>query len=131
MIFGVTWGLAAELAEVTNIIERNRGLPKPFVFGIHRSGTGEVEHRPQQHRGMTVGEHEPIAVRPNWILRIETHDAVPQRVYERRQRHWGARMPGFRLLDRVMRFDPQDPIWPNRDRKSTRLNSSHLGNSYA
>src|SRR5262249_21587885 len=103
MIFLVTWGLAAELEEVTNIIERNRGLPKPFVFGIHRSGTGEVEHRPQQHRGMTVGEHEPIAVRPNWILRIETHDAVPQRVYERRQRHWGARMPGFRLLDRVHR----------------------------
>src|ERR1700730_446057 len=48
MVLGVTWGLAAELAEVTNIVERNRGLPNPFVFGIHRAGTGEVEHRPQQ-----------------------------------------------------------------------------------
>src|SRR6516164_11602616 len=46
VVLGVTWGLAAELAKVTNIVERNRGLPKPFVFGIHCSGGGEVKHRP-------------------------------------------------------------------------------------
>src|SRR5262249_3447914 len=52
VVFGMTWSLAAELAKVTNIVERNRGLPKPFVFGIHRAS--EVKHRPQQHRSMTV-----------------------------------------------------------------------------
>jgi hypothetical protein len=103
MVLGMTWSLAAELAEVTNIIERNRGLPKPFVFGIHRAGAGEVKHRPQQHRGVTVGEQEPIAVRPNRILRVETHDPVPKRVDKRRQRHRRAGMPGLRLLDRIDR----------------------------
>src|SRR3974390_1021164 len=100
-VLGMTRSLAAELAEVTNIVDRNGWLTKPFVLRIHRSGAGEVEHRPQQHRGMTVGEQEPIAVRPNRILRIETHDAVPERVDERRQRHWRPRMPRFRLLDCV------------------------------
>src|SRR5262249_61153610 len=46
VVLGMTWSLAAELAEVTNIIERNRGLPKPFVFGIHSTGAGKVQHRP-------------------------------------------------------------------------------------
>ena len=35
VILGMTRRLAAELAEVTDVVERNRGLPKPFVFGIH------------------------------------------------------------------------------------------------
>src|SRR6516165_11363578 len=51
VVLGMTRSLTAELAEVTNIVERNRGLPKPFVFGIHRSGASEVKHGPQQHRG--------------------------------------------------------------------------------
>jgi hypothetical protein len=78
-------------------------LPEPFVFGVHRAGAGEKEHRPQQHRGMTVGEQEPIAVRPDRILRIEPHDPVPERVDQRRQRHRRPRMPGIGLLDRVDR----------------------------
>src|SRR5437773_796097 len=42
------------------------------------------------------------------------------------------------LWQEFLRFDPDDPIWPNRDRfvlsidrKSTRLNSSHITISYA
>src|SRR6516164_6970999 len=34
MVLGMTWGLAAELTEVTNIVERNRGLPEALVFGV-------------------------------------------------------------------------------------------------
>src|SRR5262245_58405608 len=101
MVFGVTWGLAIDLAEAANIIERYRRLSEPFVFGIHRAGTGEVKDRPQEHRGMTVGEHKPVAIRPNRVLRIEAYDAVPQRVDERRQRHRRAGMSRLRLLDRV------------------------------
>src|SRR5262249_56388378 len=54
VVLGMTWSLAAELSEMTNIVERNRGLPEPFIFGIHGAGAGEVQHRPQQHRGRTV-----------------------------------------------------------------------------
>ena len=46
MIFGVTRSLAAELAKVTNVVERDRGLPEPLVFGVHGAGAGEMEHRP-------------------------------------------------------------------------------------
>ena len=83
MVLGVSRSLAAEMAEVTNIVERHRGLPEPLVVGVHGAGAGEVEHRPQQHRSMAVGEHEAIPVGPNRILRIEMHHAVPQRVDER------------------------------------------------
>src|SRR5262249_48552602 len=70
VVLGMTGSLAAELAEATNIVERNRGLAKPLVLGIDCAGASEMKHRPQQHRGMTVGKHEPISVRPNWILRV-------------------------------------------------------------
>jgi hypothetical protein len=103
MVLGVTRGLAAELTEVLDVVERHRRLPEPFVFGVHRAGAGEKEHRPQQHRGMTVGEHEPIAVRPDRVFRIEAHDPVPERVDERRQRHRRPGMSGIRLLDRIDR----------------------------
>ena len=52
---------------------------------------------------MTVGEHEPIAVGPDRVLRIEAHDAVPDRVDQRRQRHRRAGVPGLGLLDRIDR----------------------------
>ena len=103
MVLGMTGRLAAELAEVADIVERDRGLPKPLVLGVHGAGAGQVQHRPQQHRGVTVGEHEAIAVRPDRILRIEAHDPVPERVDERRQRHRRAGMAGLRLLNRIDR----------------------------
>src|SRR5262244_1594197 len=43
VVLRMTWSLAAELAEVTNIVERNCGLSKPLVFCIHCSGAGEMQ----------------------------------------------------------------------------------------
>src|SRR5262245_54949083 len=60
-----------------------------------------MEHGPEQHRCVTVRQHEPIAIGPDRILGVEPHDAVPERIDERRERHRGARMPRFGLLDRV------------------------------
>src|SRR5260370_32945688 len=101
MVLGMTWGLAAELTEVTNIVERNRGLPEAFVFGIHGAGAGEVQHRPQQHRGMTVGENEPIAVWPNRVLRFAAHDAGPRRRDECRPRHRRTAAARYSTRDRI------------------------------
>src|ERR1700756_5504284 len=50
---------------------------------------------------MAVGQHKAVAVRPDRILRIETEGGLPQRVNDRRHPHRGARMAGFRLLNRV------------------------------
>src|SRR5215472_1693097 len=43
VVLGMTWSLAAELAKATNIVERNRGLAKPFILGIDCSGASEMK----------------------------------------------------------------------------------------
>ena len=103
VVLGVAWCFAVELAKAANVVERHRGLSQSFVVGIHRLCLREVEHRPEQHRGVTVREHEPIAIGPDGILRIEAHDAVPDGVDQRGERHRRAGVPGFGLLDRVNR----------------------------
>ena len=103
VILGVPRGLAVELAKMADVVEGHRRLPQPLVVRVHRLGPGEMEHGPEQHRGMTVGEHEPIAVGPDRVLRIEPHHAVPDRVDQRRQRHRRAGVSGIGLLDRVHR----------------------------
>src|SRR5256886_13217655 len=62
-----------------------------------------MQDRPEQHRGVTVREHEPIAVWPDRILRIEAHHAVPDRVDSRRQRHRGPGVPRLGAFDRIDR----------------------------
>ena len=65
VIFGMAGRLAVELAEAADVVERHRGLPQRLIFGVHRLRLGEVEHGPEQHRGVAVGEHEAIAVGPD------------------------------------------------------------------
>ena len=103
VVLGVPRGLAVELAEMADVVEGNRRLPQPLVLGVHRLGAGEMQHGPEQHRGMTVGEHEPIAVGPDRVVRIEMHHAVPDRVDQGRERHRRAGVAGIGLLDRVHR----------------------------
>jgi hypothetical protein len=103
VVLGVTRGFAVELAKVADVVARHRGLSQSLVVGIHRLCLGKVEHRPEQHRGVTVREHEPIAVGPDRVLRVEAHDAVPDRVDQRGERHRRAGVPRLGLLDRVNR----------------------------
>src|SRR5262249_27684986 len=62
-----------------------------------------MEHRPEQHRGMAVREHEPIAVGPDRVLRIEAHGPVPDRIHQWRERHGCTRVSGLGLLHRIYR----------------------------
>ena len=103
VIFRMPRRLAVELAEVADVVERDRRLAQPLVIGVHRLRLRQMQHRPEQHRGVAVGQHETIAVGPDRILGVEAHDPVPDRVDQRRQRHRRARMPGIRLLDGVDR----------------------------
>src|SRR6266480_170871 len=103
MILGMARGFAVELAEMTDIVEGNRRVTESFIIGIDRLCSGKVKYGPEQHRGMAVREHEPIAVGPDRILRIEAHDAIPDRVNQRGERHRRARVPGLGLLDRIYR----------------------------
>src|SRR6266568_7355639 len=103
MILGVPRGFAVELAEVTDILEGHRRVTESFILGVDRLGAGEMEHGPEQHRGVAVREHKPIAVGPDRVLRIEAQDAMPERVHQRRECHRRAGVPGLRLLDRIYR----------------------------
>src|SRR2546422_4159412 len=103
MILGMPWGFALELPEMTDIFQGNRWMPEPFVIRVDRLCAGEMEHGPEQHRGVAVREHEPIAVGPDGVLRIEAHDAIPDRVNERRERHRRAGVTGLSLLYRIDR----------------------------
>src|SRR5437879_4642403 len=103
MILGMPRSFALELPEMTDIFQGNRWMPEPFVIGVDRLCAGEMEHRPEQHRGVAVREHETIAVGPDRVLRIEAHDAIPDRVDQRCERHRCAGVPGLRLLYRIYR----------------------------
>src|ERR1044071_8097621 len=87
MILGVPRRFAVQLPEVTDVIERNRWTTEAFTFSVDRLRAPEMKRCPEQHRGVTIGEHEAIAVGPDRVLRIEAHDAIPDRVDQRGEGH--------------------------------------------
>src|SRR5215510_2417552 len=108
MILRMPGRFAFELAEMANIVERNRGMAQHLIVGVHRLCLGKMEHRPAQHRGMAVRKHESIAVEPDRVLRIEAHDPVPDRIFllsDSHPREWLSRL-GF--------LDLTNPDTPNR-----------------
>ena len=50
------------------------GVPSALVRRVDRLGLRQVQHRVQQHRRVARRQHEPIAVRPDRILRVEAQD---------------------------------------------------------
>src|SRR4029453_46878 len=103
MIFGMAGCFTVELAKPADVVQRDRWLSEFFIIGVHRLDAGEVKNGPDQHGSVTIGKDEPITVRPDRILRVKAHDAIPNRINQRGQRHWRAGMSGFCLLDRIDR----------------------------
>src|SRR5262249_36110260 len=103
MILGMSWSFAFELPEMTNVIQSDRGMTEPFVISIDRLCAGEMKGRPEQHRRVSVRKHEPIAVGPDRIFRIKPHNAIPDGVNQRGERHRCAGVPGLGLLYRIYR----------------------------
>ena len=101
VIFRMPRRLAVELAEMADVVERDRRLAQPLVLRIHRAGARQMQDGPQQHRGMAVRQDEAVAIGPDRVLRIEAHDPVPERVDQRGQRHRRAGMARLRLLDGI------------------------------
>ena len=74
----------------------------PYDLGA-AADAGEVDQRIQQHRGVTGGQHEAVAVHPVRVGRVVAQITLPQRVGGRRGIHRRARMPGLCLLDGIGR----------------------------
>ena len=68
----------------------------------------QEEQRVLEDRGVTVGEHEPVAVGPAWLGRVVLEDAAEQDVTEGGERHRGALVPRLRGQRRVHRHAPDE-----------------------
>jgi len=69
---------------------------------LHRQGiAGEMQKRIDQHRAVTVREHEAVAIRPLRVGRVVLEEVVPQHFRDIRHAHRGAGMAGVGLLHRV------------------------------
>jgi hypothetical protein len=99
VILRVPRGLAVKLTKMTDVVERDRRVPQPFILRIHGPRPREMEHGPKQHGGMAIGEHKPITVGPDRVLGIEVHHAVPDGVDQGRQGHRRAGVSRVGLLD--------------------------------
>ena len=42
---------------------RDRRMAQDFVIGIHRLAAGEMEHGPEQHGSVAIGQHKPRGIR--------------------------------------------------------------------
>jgi hypothetical protein len=101
LVLGVPGGLAVELAEVLELLEGQRRLVVDLAVLVDVLDAGEVDERVQEHRGVAVGEHEPVAVRPQRVRRVVVQEPVPHGVRDRGQAHRRARVPGVGLLNGV------------------------------
>ncbi len=97
-VLGVPGAGAVELPEALDVVERHRGAASAV-----RLHAGQMQQGIEQHRSVPAGQHEPVAIGPLRIVRVEAEKVLPQRVGDRRQRHRSARMPRVRLLHRVHR----------------------------
>ena len=64
-IFGMPGGLRMQLAEVFDVVDRHR-VP------------GQMQHRVQEHRRMTVRQHETVAIEPRGIVRVVLEHLAPE-----------------------------------------------------
>ena len=88
VVFGVARRFAAELAEVLQVLDGERVA-------------GKIQQRIEQHRAVTVREHEAIAVRPARICRVVPQKIPPQDLGDVGHAHRHAGVSGVRALHRV------------------------------
>ncbi len=90
-IFGMARGFRAELAELLQILDVDAGI------------ADEIAERVEQHRAVSGGEHEAVAVRPMGIGGVEFQKASEQHAGHIGHAHRHAGVAGLGLFDRVHR----------------------------
>ena len=84
-------GAAAELAEVPNLVDVDVRI------------AGEVEQRVEQHRAVTVREHEAVPVGPVGARGVELEEAAEEHGRDIGQAERHARVAGAGLFHRIHR----------------------------
>ena len=94
-VLGVAGGDAAQLTKLLDVVQADRRR------AVGPLDAGQEQQGVEQHRGMAVGEHEPVAVRPVRMVRIVAQEAPPEGVGHWRQAHRRAGVAGIGLLHRI------------------------------
>jgi len=89
-VFGMTRGLGMHLAETLQLIHG-------------QIVTRQMQQRVDQHRAVSVRQHEAIAVSPLRVSRVVTQMAVPQYIGDLSHAHRRAGMTRIRLLHSIHR----------------------------
>src|SRR6266853_6900017 len=102
-VFWMARRFTAQLPKVLNLVERNGQCVENFALWTHFANASEMQQRVQQHRGVSIGEHEAIAIRPDRIFRVIAQKLLPQAIGYRSQRHRSAWVARVCFLYRVHR----------------------------
>src|SRR5207244_7456061 len=78
-------------------------LPEALDFLERQVVAGQMEYAIEKEGAVPGREHEAIAIRPRWILRLVTQESRPQDEGGVRHSHRHPGMTGLRLFDRVQR----------------------------
>ncbi len=88
-VFRMARGQRTELTEILDLLDG------------HRRIAGEIQQRVEQHRAVTGGEHEAVAVRPCRIAGVEFQELREQDRGDIRGTHRQAGVARLRLLDGI------------------------------
>ena len=87
-VFGVAGRLAVQLTEILQIVDR-------------QIVAGQVQQGVDQHRAVTVGQHEAVAVGPLGVGRVVLEVVAPQHFGDLGHAHGGAGVAGLGFLNRI------------------------------
>ncbi len=76
-IFGMAGAFAVQLAKAFDVIEPHRRPTRGVAIRIDFAHLRKEERRIEEHGGVARGKHEPVAGRPEGILRIVTKMPLP------------------------------------------------------
>src|SRR6202521_2131477 len=102
-VFGMPRGLAADLPEILDLIERQGKSRKNFALRTYFAYSHQLQQGIQQNGGVPIGEHETVAVRPDRIFWVIAQKLLPQTVRDRSEIHRRPGVTRVRLLHRVHR----------------------------
>ncbi len=76
-VFRMPRAAAPKLAKLFDVVDCHSWLVEGLPTPAYRLHAGEMQNRIKQHRGVSVGQHEPITVGPVGVARIISQEALP------------------------------------------------------
>ena len=79
-VFGMAGATAVQLAKAADVVEPDGRLACRSAVAVQLLDARQMQHGIEQHRGMSAGEDEPIAVWPCRLSGVVAEDFIPEHV---------------------------------------------------